>query len=252
MGLCPYKVPIPGGWQSLTLGASPLLTVLSREEMVKGFAHPLLGLLHCWETKGIFLVLMTPLTICLLLPILFARVSRLLPPFPVTTSTSPPATAEFALPSPVFLGTISAQERRKREVERRAKLGGKGPTGVFKSIMGCICPPHSPRHFQALRRAGLCRSGWQKPFGAGGVKTHGACCNLHLGCEQISSGRCRSLPPSLLSSRLTCSPSLSPPVFFFCPDIINVNQMLCAQLLASRNRFVCGLSFSLDRDGAKL
>lgn len=52
-----------------------------------------------------------------------------------------------------------------------------------------------------------------------------------LGSEQILSGQGRSLPPSLLSSRLVLLIPLTP--FFFGPDLINVNQMLCAQLLAS-------------------
>lgn len=36
-----------GGEASLTLEESRLLPALSGEEVVKGFAHPLLGFLHC-------------------------------------------------------------------------------------------------------------------------------------------------------------------------------------------------------------
>lgn len=101
-------------------------------------------------------------------------------------------------------------------MERGAKLGGKGPTGVLESVTACICPSHSPRRLQAPRRAGTGCSGWQKPFRAGGVKTHSMCCNLHLGSEQISSGRCRNLPPSsCLLSLLALLLSPPPPNFFF-------------------------------------
>lgn len=109
---------------------SPLLTALPGEEMGKGFVQPLLGFLHSCGTKGIFLVLMTPLTI--LFP------SHALLPTLVTASISPLPAAAFALPSLVFRGSISAQRKRKREAEPGAKLRGQGLMGSLRVSSLCF------------------------------------------------------------------------------------------------------------------
>lgn len=125
MGLCRYRVPIPGGWQSLTLEESPLLTALSGEETVKGFPRPLLGFLHCWETKGIFLFLIISFTICLL-PILFTLLSHLLLPFPVTTSISLSASSSICFTFPSLSWDHFCSGKEKKGSGEGSKAGRKG------------------------------------------------------------------------------------------------------------------------------
>jgi len=195
----------------------------------EGLLSPTLGFLHCWESKGIFQFLMIPLTVCLL-AILFTLRSRLLLPFPVTASISPPASSSICFTFPSLFWTVPAQERRKREVDWGAKLGGKSPAGVFEAAF-------VPRIHQGVSR----RRAGQEHITLGGRSCPGQEVLRHTACAAIcvwdlsrsyQDDAEASLHPSCLldSLALFCSPPLP---FFFCPDIINVNQMLCAQLLAS-------------------
>lgn len=124
-----------------------------------------------------------------------------------TPASLPLPAAPFASPSPVFLGTISAQKKRKREAEHGAKLGGKGPTGVFERVSGCICASHSPRCLQAPCRAGPRCSGWQE------VLRQDECCNRIWDLSRSYQDDAEaSLCPSCLLSLLALL--LSPPCFF--------------------------------------
>lgn len=125
MGLCRYRVPIPGGWQSLTLEESPLLTALSGEETVKGFPRPLLGSLHCWETKGIFLLLIISFSIGFL-PILFTLLSHLLLPFPVTPSISPSASSSICFTFPSLSWDHFCSGKEEEGSGAGSKAGRKG------------------------------------------------------------------------------------------------------------------------------
>lgn len=135
-GVHPCGVAVPDPAQS------PLLAALPGEEAGKGFVQPLLGFLHSCGTKGIFLFLMTPLTI-------HVFPSRVLLPTLVTASSSICCTC-LGLSWERF-----CSEKEKEGSRTGSKAQGTGSHGVFESVKVSVCALHSPGCSQGPCRAAL-------------------------------------------------------------------------------------------------
>lgn len=78
---------------------------------------------------------MTPLTVCLL-PILFTLPSRLLPPFPVAASISPPASSSVCFTFPGLSWDHFCSEKEKEGSGARSKAWRRGSHRSLRARYG--------------------------------------------------------------------------------------------------------------------